>query len=190
MNNKNNNNSQKIIKISSRKEIPQNYTGIIEWLDIRTKEWYLNGKLHRIDRPAIEWPDGTKEWYLNGKRHRTDGPAVEEVDGSKHWFLNGKLHRTDGPAIERANGYKAWYLNGKYHRTDGPAIELANGHKEWWLNGIWANPLFFEIPDCKKYVDYYMTILQTELREHEEFLLTELKKQVELGIKSKRTKPK
>ena len=51
--------------------------------------------------------------------------------------------------------------------------------------GIWANPLFFEIPNYEKYVDYYMAILQTELREHEEFLLKELKKRVESEIKTK-----
>ena len=30
------------------------------------KEWFLNGKLHREDGPAIEWADGNKEWFLNG----------------------------------------------------------------------------------------------------------------------------
>ena len=29
------------------------------------------------------------DWYLNGKCHRIDGPAVEFADGSKYWFLNG-----------------------------------------------------------------------------------------------------
>jgi len=78
--------------------------------------------------------NGTKEWYLNGKLHREDGPAVEYADGTKFWFLNCKLHRTDGPAAEYADGTKYWYLNGKLHRTDGPAVELADGTKEWWLN--------------------------------------------------------
>jgi len=32
-----------------------------------TKEWRLNGLLHREDGPAIEWADGSKEWRLNGK---------------------------------------------------------------------------------------------------------------------------
>jgi len=32
-----------------------------------TKRWFLNGKLHREDGPAIEWPDGKKYWYLNDK---------------------------------------------------------------------------------------------------------------------------
>ena len=54
---------------------------------------------------------GTKRWYLNGKKHRTDGPAIEWIDGNKVWYLNGELHRTDGPAVENANGNKYWYLN-------------------------------------------------------------------------------
>ena len=54
---------------------------------------------------------GTKEWWLNGKLHREDGPAVEGSDGSKFWYLDGKLHREDGPAVEYASGSKWWYLN-------------------------------------------------------------------------------
>ena len=57
--------------------------------------------------------DGSKMWFLSGKRHRTDGPAVEWADGSKEWYVDDKLHRTDGPAIERADGSKAWFLHGK-----------------------------------------------------------------------------
>ena len=79
---------------------------------------------------------GTKEWYLNGKRHREDGPAIEWADGYKEWYLNGKLHREDGPAVEYADGHKRWYLNGSRHREDGPAVECADGTKEWYLNGI------------------------------------------------------
>jgi hypothetical protein len=79
--------------------------------------------------------DNRTEWFLNGKLHREDGPAVEYVNGDKYWYLNGKLHREDGPAIERANGYKAWCLNGKLHREDGPAIEYTDGDKLWYLNG-------------------------------------------------------
>jgi hypothetical protein len=52
------------------------------------KFWYLNGKLHREDGPAIEWAKGDKAWYLNNKRHREDGPAIEFSSGSKSWFLN------------------------------------------------------------------------------------------------------
>jgi hypothetical protein len=76
-------------------------------------EWFLNGKLHREDGPAVEWADGSRYWYLNDKRHRTDGPARECADGDRYWYLNGQRHRTDGPAIERANGDRLWYLNGE-----------------------------------------------------------------------------
>ena len=77
------------------------------------KQWYLNGKLHREDGPAIERANGDKSWYLNGKCHREDGPAVEYDNGSKHWYLNGKLHRGEGPAIEFTSGDKIWFINGK-----------------------------------------------------------------------------
>ena len=78
--------------------------------------------------------DGTKHWSLNGKYHREDGPAIEYPDGAKHWFLNGRRHRKDGPAIEYPNGTKEWLLNGELHREDGPAAEYNNGTKRWYLN--------------------------------------------------------
>jgi len=63
---------------------------------------------------AIEWSDGTKQWYLNGQLHREDGPAIEWLNGDKEWYLNGKLHREDGPAVEYADGpEREWWLNGK-----------------------------------------------------------------------------
>ena len=33
---------------------------------------------------------GTKRWYINGKLHRKDGPAVEYEDGYKAWWINGE----------------------------------------------------------------------------------------------------
>ena len=40
-----------------------------------TKEWRLNGQLHRTDGPAIEWANGTKVWYLHGIRYDPAGPT-------------------------------------------------------------------------------------------------------------------
>jgi hypothetical protein len=80
-------------------------------------------------------PMGTREWRVNGTLHREDGPAVEYADGGTEWFLNGELHRTDGPAVEYADGSNYWYLNGKCHRKDGPAVVRVDGIKRWWLNG-------------------------------------------------------
>ena len=42
----------------------------------RSKEWYLNGLLHREDGPAVEYANGDKEWYLND----------EEVDQLVFWL--------------------------------------------------------------------------------------------------------
>ena len=81
------------------------------------------------------WADGSKQWFLNGKRHREDGPAIEWADGSKEWWLHGKCHREDGPALEYANGAKEWFLHGLHHREDGPAIEWTGGDKWWFLHG-------------------------------------------------------
>jgi hypothetical protein len=64
------------------------------------KFWYLNGKRHREDGPAIEWATGNKAWYLNGDRHREDGPAVEYTNGEKYWFLNDE-RLTEGEFNER-----------------------------------------------------------------------------------------
>ena len=91
---------------------PVNFTGIIEYSN-GSKEWFVDGKLHRLDGPAIEYFDGTKLWYVDGKRHRTGGPAIEWVNGSKEWFVDGKQHRTDGPAYEYSDGTKEWFVDGK-----------------------------------------------------------------------------
>jgi hypothetical protein len=89
---------------------------------------------------CITFSNGQKEWFLNGKRHREDGPAVEYPNGNNYWCLNGKYHREDGPAVEWASGTKEWYLNGNLHREDGPAIEWADGVKLWYLNHKEVHP--------------------------------------------------
>ena len=83
-----------------------------------------------IEYTVKVYPNGTKFWYLNGKYHREDGPAVEYANGDKGWYLNGKLHREDDPAIEWADGTKFWYLNGikmteeEHQQQTNPAKEL------------------------------------------------------------------
>ena len=39
--------------------------------------------------------DGSKCWYLNGELHRVDGPAVEYANGDKYWYLNGSSFSFD-----------------------------------------------------------------------------------------------
>ena len=110
-----------------------------------TKCWCLNGKYHREDGPAVEYPDGEKRWYLHGKFHREDGPAIEYPSGEKWWFLNGKRHREDGPAIEYPDGQKCWFLNSEevsweqvFRQAKTPEIELrilAAALTNAWLDG-------------------------------------------------------
>jgi hypothetical protein len=88
-----------------------------------------------IEYTVRVYSNGSKYWFLNGKLHREDGPAVEHPNGDKYWYLNGKRHREDGPAVEWPNGSKEWYLNDKRHREDGPAVEYSNGDKYWYLEG-------------------------------------------------------
>jgi len=48
---------------------------------------------HSKNGPAIsrQTPLGThKEWWIEGKRHRIDGAAIEYADGTKHWFYDGE----------------------------------------------------------------------------------------------------
>lgn len=97
--------------------------------------WYINGKIHRTDGPALLYPNGSEAWFKDGLIHRDGGPAVTDVTGTKVWYSNNKRHRTDGPAIEDSDGGKFWYIEGKIHREDGPAIEYADGYKAWYTNG-------------------------------------------------------
>jgi|ERR1700691_100836 len=75
------------IKLNYWYDLPDNYTGIVDYDgDIH---YYLNGKFHRKDGPAIIYSNGTIKYFLNGKSHREDGPAVIWDDGEKY-FINDK----------------------------------------------------------------------------------------------------
>jgi hypothetical protein len=59
------------------------------YIERGTSYYYLNGKFHREDGPAIEWADGDKSWYRHGELHREDGPAIEYgKTARKRYFLN------------------------------------------------------------------------------------------------------
>jgi len=79
----------KTIKAIDWAEVPEDYTGIVEWTN-GSKYWLLNGQYHREDGPALECVNGDKWWYLDDKRHRIDGPAVDCINGTKEYWVNGK----------------------------------------------------------------------------------------------------
>lgn len=68
------------------------------------------GELNCPDGPAIIRSNGSKEWWLHGKRHRIDGPAVESSVQNEWWFY-GKRHRAYGPAI-KGNISESHYIHG------------------------------------------------------------------------------
>ena len=46
---------------------PLNFTGMIEYTS-GSKSWWVDGKLHRLDGPAVEYADGTKSWFIDDKQ--------------------------------------------------------------------------------------------------------------------------
>ena len=57
------------------------------------KKQYFNsdGQFHNEKGPAIVFPFfSLKEYWINGKRHRLDGPAIE-YDYFISWWINDQL---------------------------------------------------------------------------------------------------
>ena len=77
------------------------------------QEWRVDGRLHRLDGPAVIDADGYQAWYVDGQRHRLDGPAVIDADGSQQWYAKGRLHRLDGPAVVWPDGTVVWLVHGR-----------------------------------------------------------------------------
>ena len=57
--------------------------------------WYKDGRLHRVDGPAVISGEGTREWWRGGLPHRVGGPAFEYADGTRRWYENGMLIHTE-----------------------------------------------------------------------------------------------
>jgi len=53
------------------------------------EEWYIHGIRHREGGPAIIHKD-TKIWMKDGKLHRLDGPAIEDPGGPKQYWIDGQ----------------------------------------------------------------------------------------------------
>jgi len=154
----------KDIKINQNSFATDNFTGIEEWGN-GDKFWYKEGKLHRLDGPAIERQNGHKEWYKEGKLHREDGPAVKYTNGTKEWYKEDKLHRIDGPARKYPNGTKEWWIQDNLYSPE-KLLKLINsslflGKERGQYNLEWLKFLTEEkikefplIPGMKEYKDF------------------------------------
>jgi len=101
------------------------------------KKYYMNGKLHRINGVAIEYPDDRPgEWFFLGLRHRENGVAFIDRSGTEYYYFLGKLHNPNGPAITLYDGSIFYYIHGVQHRGNGKAaVILANGRVEYIVDG-------------------------------------------------------
>lgn len=82
-------------------------SGMVMWSDEL-------GRPHRINGPAIVFPNGSEQWYRHGELHREGGPAMIWVGDSEAWFQNGVRHREDGPAYTiLKTDIKMWWIHGE-----------------------------------------------------------------------------
>lgn len=49
-----------------------------------------HGAYHRENSPSYIIINGTVMWCMNGKLHRLDGPAIEYSDGRNEWWVEDK----------------------------------------------------------------------------------------------------
>lgn len=102
-------------------------------------EWYQDGLLHREeDLPAKIEFDGSLRWFRQGKLHRLEGPAIITPKGRHYWYQDGNPYREDDlPTITVPPSAKYWTnKKGEHHRLTGPAIIDNDGTEEYCLDGI------------------------------------------------------
>jgi hypothetical protein len=82
-------------------------------------EWSLDGIIHRVSGPAIEWPNGDREWYRYGRLHRrvVAGPA-RDTAAMQEWYEYGRRHRRDGAAVIHADGACEWWYRNERETED------------------------------------------------------------------------
>jgi hypothetical protein len=68
----------------------------------------------------MEYADGAKFWYLDGKCHRTDGPAMEYANGDKIWYRDGVV-LTEAQWRKRVGKVQC---EGKVVKVDGVQYKL------------------------------------------------------------------
>lgn len=93
--------------------------------------WHIHGKLSRDNGPAQTLADGTKTHYVDGQLHRVGGPAIEYprpygslASGPDDYFVRGRRHRIDGAARVAARianddalGFGEYWIEG-HHEPD------------------------------------------------------------------------
>lgn len=69
------------------------FTGKCYIVTLKAYVWFLNGKIHNDDSPAMIYDDGAIKWYSNGVLHRIGGPAfVSKSDIIHHYVIQGAFY--------------------------------------------------------------------------------------------------
>ena len=127
-------------------KLHENVVELYDNFKIKFDGWYVNGKLHREDGPAlVEYYENgqimSNECYVNGKLHREDGPALVEYyeNGqikSQKWYENAKLHKNDYSAIinyyENGQMDEYEYLHKKHYPEIIHYYENGYLHKKYY----------------------------------------------------------
>lgn len=121
-----------------------------------TKQYYIDGKRHRVNKPASIYFFKTgriksEHYYHHGMLHRVDGPAKIHyfhdgtILGYEYW-VNNLWHRVNGPAMMKRDKQHVtmigYYRNGVLHRDcDRPARvirdEVSRTMKlDWYIYGV------------------------------------------------------
>lgn len=108
--------------------------------------WYVHGKLHRDDGPALV-VGKTECWYRHGVKHRDtedDLPAETTASGCMFWFRHGLLHRDRNKPAFVTPQASMRYVEGRLHgEDDEPAVELYSSkppvvvtERKWYCKGL------------------------------------------------------
>lgn len=70
-------------------DVPLDFTGVCKTTQDSAIRHLVDGRYHRIGAAAIEYDDdGSKRWCENGRLHRLDGPAIDR-EVMKGWYVRG-----------------------------------------------------------------------------------------------------
>ena len=67
---------------------------------------FLDGRVHRLDGPAVVYGNGTKVWYRHGVVYREDGPAIEWAKVEPEWCVQSIHAGIDKEVIIGILGYE------------------------------------------------------------------------------------
>ena len=104
---------------------------------------------------VIKLPDGTQEWRVDGKLHRLDGPAIIGADGRKEWWIYGKYYSYE----QVINYYETLTRFGRYYLRKIRMRRLR--HVKWIHGELLCMPPKGKYPggqDYHKMVSYFMNM--------------------------------